>query len=315
MVSDGVRDEFGRFKESDFAPSAAGVASMALDHGELLTASYSDSKALLPLPIEVTQTVYRTGADFVICEFDVYNPNPAWIDRLGCGVFLDFDINASGDRFGFDSLMGLAYQYDPDSNRYIGLIGVSPEELAVTAVKTAGKPGFSKQAKYDLVNASGLRINGAAAGDWYLTVSRMVTQVEAFGHRKMAIALLAATSLEGLRAEAMLALNAYGALSGVDDGHTALPRMIALDQNFPNPFNPQTTIRFTVPSTAQAELAVFNVCGQKVCTLFDGVAGAGENRVIWDGTDNSGSPVASGVYFYRLTTTKETISRTMVLLK
>ena len=153
------------------------------------------------------------------------------------------------------------------------------------------------------------------AGDWYLTISRMVTQVEAFGRRKMAIALMAATSLEGLRAEAMLALDAYGALTGVDDGQTALPRTVALDQNFPNPFNPQTTIRFTVPSTAQAELAVYNVCGQKVRTLFDGVAGAGENSVVWDGADDSGSLVASGVYFYRLTTDEETISRTMVLLK
>ncbi|MDD4051326.1 MAG: S8 family serine peptidase [candidate division Zixibacteria bacterium] len=315
MVSDGIRDEFGRFKESDFAPTSADVASLALDQGELLTASYSDSKALLPLPIEINQAVYRTGANFIICEFDIYNPNPAWIDRLGCGVFFDFDINASGDLFGFDTLMGMAYQYDPDSNRYIGLIGVSAEEFAVTAAMAAGKPGFSKQAKYNLVSGTGLRIDSASAGDWYLTVSRMVTQVEAFGHRKMAIALMAATSLEGLRAEAMLALDAYGVLTGVDDGETALPRMIALDQNFPNPFNPQTTIRFAVPSTAQAELAVYNVCGQKVCTLFDGIAGAGENSVVWNGADDSGRSVASGVYFYRLTTDKETISRTMVLLK
>ena len=141
MVSDGIRDDSGRFKESDFAPGAAGVAAMALERGELLTASYSDSRATLPLPIEIEQTIYRTGDDFVICEFDIYNPSPAWIDRLACGVFFDFDLNASGDRFGFDTLMGMAYQYDPDSNRYIGLIGVSPEELAFTAVKAAGKPG------------------------------------------------------------------------------------------------------------------------------------------------------------------------------
>jgi hypothetical protein len=315
MVSDGIRDEAGRFRESDFAPSAAGVALLTLGSGEALTVSYADSKALLPLPIEVNQTVYRTGADFVICEFNVYNPNPAWLDRLGCGLFFDFDLNASGDRFGFDTLMGMAYQYDPDSNRYIGMIGVSPEELAFTAVKTSGKPGLSKQAKYDLVNRSGLSIDGDAAGDWYVTVSRMVTQVEAFGHRKMAIALMAATSLESLRAQGMLALEAYGALSGVDDGHTALPRTVALDQNFPNPFNPQTTIRFSVPSTTRAQVVVYNVCGQKVRTLFDGSASAGDHSVVWDGADDSGSPVASGIYFYRLIADTETISRTMVLLK
>ncbi|NMC44582.1 MAG: T9SS type A sorting domain-containing protein, partial [candidate division Zixibacteria bacterium] len=75
------------------------------------------------------------------------------------------------------------------------------------------------------------------------------------------------------------------------------------------------TIRFSLPATAAATVAVFNVCGQKVCTLFDGIATAGEHSLIWDGTDDNHRPVASGVYFYRLATETESTGRTMVLLK
>jgi len=315
MVSDGIRDDAGRFKRSDFIPNTSAGSSQILENGEMLTAAYSDAAALLPLPIEIEQTVYRTGEDFIICEFDIANPSPAWIDRLSAGVFFDFDLNAAGDRFGFDTLMGMAYQFDADSNRYVGIVGVSPEEVAFMAGVTTGKPGFSKQAKFDMVDGLGVRIDGAGIGDWHLVVSRTVTQVEAFGHRRTAIALLAATSLEGLRQQALLALEAYGALTDADDEEVILPSSIALEQNFPNPFNPQTTIRFSLPATAAATVAVFNVCGQKVCTLFDGIATAGEHSLIWDGTDDNHRPVASGVYFYRLATETESTGRTMVLLK
>lgn len=315
MVSDGIRDDSGHFKVSDFTPGAAAASSLVLEDGELLTASYSDAAALLPLPIEVDQAVYRTGENFIICEFDFYNPSPARIDRLAAGVFFDFDLNTDGDRFGFDTLMGMAYQYDPDSNRYVGLIGVSPEELTFTAAVTSGKPGFSRQEKFDMVSGTGVRIDGPAVGDWHLAASRTVTQVEAFGHRVTAVALLAATSLEGLRAEALKAMEAYGAMTGVDDGRVVLPSTISLEQNFPNPFNPQTTIRFSMPATAPATITVFNVCGQKVRILFDGLAAPGEHSVVWDGTDDDHRSVASGVYFYRLTTDTESTGRTMVLLK
>ena len=88
-----------------------------------------------------------------------------------------------------------------------------------------------------------------------------------------------------------------------------------LNQNFPNPFNPSTTIRFNVPREGHAKLSVFNVRGQLVKTLVDDFKQAGSNEVVWHGVDSNNRSVASGVYFYRLETNGSSEVRRMVLMK
>lgn len=88
-----------------------------------------------------------------------------------------------------------------------------------------------------------------------------------------------------------------------------------LNQNYPNPFNPETTITFDMPKTAIANLSVYNVKGQLVKTLHNGVANYGRNSVVWNGTDNNGSQISSGIYFYRLSTDGKVETRKMMLLK
>lgn len=72
-------------------------------------------------------------------------------------------------------------------------------------------------------------------------------------------------------------------------------------RNYPNPFNPATTISFHLPGAAKVSLKIYNLLGQEVRTLTDQQLQAGTHGVAWDGRDNSGNPVSSGVYFYRLT--------------
>jgi formylglycine-generating enzyme required for sulfatase activity len=88
-----------------------------------------------------------------------------------------------------------------------------------------------------------------------------------------------------------------------------------LDQNIPNPFNPTTTIRFTLPSRTPVNLSIFDTTGRLVRTLVDGVEESGTHSRIWDGRDNSARPVRSGIYFYRLQTGSHVQSRKMLLLK
>jgi len=71
-------------------------------------------------------------------------------------------------------------------------------------------------------------------------------------------------------------------------------------QNFPNPFNMSTVIRLSLPRRSYVSLVIYSSSGRKVRTLLDGVLGAGIYEVRWDGTDDDGWQVASGVYFYRL---------------
>ena len=81
-----------------------------------------------------------------------------------------------------------------------------------------------------------------------------------------------------------------------------LPPFFNLDQNYPNPFNSDTVIRFALPTSENVELAIFNLAGQRVAKLADGMREAGVYAIRWDGRDDNGRELASGVYLYRLRT-------------
>ena len=104
--------------------------------------------------------------------------------------------------------------------------------------------------------------------------------------------------------------------TGVDDGPAAVETKLALGQNFPNPFNPTTTIRFSVPSGApNVRLTIHNVNGRVVKTLVDSPLAAGPHAVTWDGTNGRGRSVASGVYFCRIEAGGDVRRMKMALLK
>jgi len=99
----------------------------------------------------------------------------------------------------------------------------------------------------------------------------------------------------------------------VPDG--ILPTAFDLEQNYPNPFNPTTTIRFSLARAGHVRLDVFNLLGERVRTLTDADFPAGAHGVVWDGTDDDGRPMASGIYLYRLRSDNESHSRKMSLVK
>lgn len=102
----------------------------------------------------------------------------------------------------------------------------------------------------------------------------------------------------------------------VDDPDDVLPSNYSLEQNYPNPFNPSTTIEFSLPKSSSVTLKVFNLLGQSVASLANhSPYSAGTHKLVWDGRDAAGAGVASGVYFYRLTTDGFTQQKKMVLLK
>ena len=90
---------------------------------------------------------------------------------------------------------------------------------------------------------------------------------------------------------------------------------VVLEQNFPNPFNPTTSIRFTLRSVEQVSIRVFDASGRLVTTLEEGQRPAGINFVYWNGTNSNGNVVSSGVYYYKLVAGRHEQTRRMVLLK
>jgi len=98
--------------------------------------------------------------------------------------------------------------------------------------------------------------------------------------------------------------------------NTSIPdNNLALSQNFPNPFNPSTRIDFQVQESTDIDLEVYNIKGQKVRTLVDGFKATGNHSVEWDGTNDQGKNVTSGLYFYRLSSKKFSSTKKMILLQ
>jgi hypothetical protein len=104
-----------------------------------------------------------------------------------------------------------------------------------------------------------------------------------------------------------------GRLDGIAE--ETLPTSFFLAQNYPNPFNPTTSISFGLPKTAIVTLDIYNLLGQHVKTLLDGNLNAGYKTIIWDGKDEAGASVSSGLYFYKLDTGSFKESKKMTLLK
>jgi hypothetical protein len=88
--------------------------------------------------------------------------------------------------------------------------------------------------------------------------------------------------------------------SGVDEKDRIHPSVFYVSANYPNPFNPRTTINYSLPSQGSVRLTVLDLSGRMVKTLVTGMESGGEHSVIWDGSDDAGARVASGIYFYQV---------------
>lgn len=107
----------------------------------------------------------------------------------------------------------------------------------------------------------------------------------------------------------------FGVVVGVDLAFEPLPLTYKLDQNFPNPFNPETRIYFEIPQQHDVKLVIYNMLGQKVRTLINERFNAGYHIINWDGRDERGRICPSGVYIYRIKAGNFIASRKMIMLK
>jgi hypothetical protein len=119
---------------------------------------------------------------------------------------------------------------------------------------------------------------------------------------------------DGPNGTVSLLINNKSNITAVAEGKTPKARP-TLAQNTPNPFNPRTSIKFTVAEAGPVRLAVYDVQGRRVASLVDRTLDAGAHRIDWDGRVGSGGYASSGVYFYRLEAGGHATSRRMVLLK
>jgi len=100
-----------------------------------------------------------------------------------------------------------------------------------------------------------------------------------------------------------------------DENYHEMPSQFSLNQNYPNPFNPQTKLEFTLSKGCHVRLDIYNILGKRIRTLINEHQTAGYKRVSWDGKDDNGNEVPTGVYFYRIKAGEFTQAKKMILLK
>jgi protocatechuate 3,4-dioxygenase beta subunit len=104
--------------------------------------------------------------------------------------------------------------------------------------------------------------------------------------------------------------------TGLPDADSSpVPKTVELYGNYPNPFNPETRIIFALPQTMSVKLRIYNIFGEEVARLNDGVLSAGKHTIVWNSHNRNGQPVASGLYFYQLQTEKVVLTGKMLLMR
>ncbi len=104
-------------------------------------------------------------------------------------------------------------------------------------------------------------------------------------------------------------------VTGVKRVESTIPDKFTLSNAYPNPFNPTTNFNFTIAQSGLVRIAIYNILGQKIKTLINTEMQAGSYKATWDGTDNYGTHVSSGIYFYRMETQNFSATKKMILMK
>ena len=110
-------------------------------------------------------------------------------------------------------------------------------------------------------------------------------------------------------------INIQNSVTSVNEINNNIPTEFSLDQNYPNPFNPSTNIKYSLPVESNVVLKIFDITGQEIKTLVDEFQTSGYKTINWNGTNNIGHPVSSGLYVYRIEAGKFVESKKMILLK
>ncbi len=255
--------------------------------------------------------------DFVLLTYRFRNVSEMPLAGLYLGLFCDWDVaNPFSNNGGVDPERNLAYLWSDPGHPYVGiclLTPAAPANLAFIHNPTYLHPtDFITDAdKYGFLEGSlGVEATPAAA-DWSMIVSAGPFDLPLGGTADVCFAVLAGTNLVDLQANADAARDKFDQLlTGVGEPVTPLPASLLLEPNVPNPFNPATEIRYSLPRAGHVRVDVYDLMGRKVVTLFDGEQPAGPQSLTW-----RAQGVSSGTYLALVRTGGETAARKMLLLK
>lgn len=291
------------------------------DGSQVFRAIFHDGGHEIPKPLFIEQTSYalpeEPNDDFVILEYTLHNRGDQPLEDLYLGVFCDFDVAGDGKDLGdTDASRNLAWIHSADGPGFGVALLDSNAAINATLIDNRAyvyaESRITDQDKFDLLSGAIHQPVAGTGDDWSLLVSTVQTLAPGES-RNVAFAMLHGDDEDDMRANADAAKAAY-----LSDGRLKpeIPvQILRLDQNTPNPFNPETSIEFEVTRAGYVELAVYDLRGVKVRTLFAGNHDAGSDAITWNGMSDAGRPLPSGIYLYRLTQGPLEEARKMTLVR
>jgi len=262
---------------------------------EIYGARYTDGAApgMAGVIVDQTTTSYPNGAEILYLDLRV-TPLSHLSSTSYVGIYCDWDIGtANNNTVRYNSSRRLSYVMGPSGAAGIVALGNTPiSGVAAIDNATVIYNGFTDSEKLQLMTdgVSGASLDVAADVSHLLAVR--LDDISPETPRVAHFALLAAAS-EAQLLELVTTLKDEG---GQADP-VGLPRQFTLVQAWPNPFNSGTMVAVHLPERGDLHVRVYDLLGRRVTQLAAGVYGAGEHRLVWQGRDDSGRPVASGVYF------------------
>ena len=283
-----------------------------------------------PFEIALSRTlVVLPAEDLTIVDDELA---PGWTANAGLGLD-SFDFDGSGPVFSGAAagvLMAapltrlLPWRLDMEPPAPIETIGYRVLRLAIHPGDVVPDEGDVVEVVLESGRFQQVVLLGEGAGDYELDLGRKEWQVievplSAFGILDQPIETVRfATNLEGrfYIDDLRLVRTEFAGPTVVREAREdATPQHFGLEQNFPNPFNSQTTIRYTLDRAQEVELKIYTLTGQRVATLVSGHRSAGRYVLHWDGRDGQGRPLASGLYLYQLRAGSERQTRKLLLLR
>lgn len=286
-------------------------------------AQYDDRKAPYPIGITVTQRSYSWAAapddDYVVLEFEIQNTQAALVDSVYVGMYLDWDIGSSNDNLvDYNVANALAYQYTSYS-KYYGVSLISPEKPAsFRAVENevyVWPDSYPDRLRWQFLTEGFVVTQSTRPHDWSQMLSAGPFQLAKFEKATVTFAMLGGENLEDIIQNAQAAKSKYRQITGTRDHPERELMEFQLYSNYPNPFNPSTTIRFQMAKPGLMKLNIYNVNGQLIRTLIDSHYPVGTHSIVWDGMDEFANNVSSGIYLLKFESADYQQSRKLILIR
>ena len=309
---------------------------------KVITTAYSDAIAFeghIPLGLNIEQKIYGfVEKEFGIIAFDIsLGMESEPLKEVYVGLWVDIDaaetethISGNNDLLGFLKNGNAPFIFD-SSRKGSNLPRLG---MMILGTKTPIISWWSEKAypetdaeQYKYLKGDVAFTNPDEPGDYRMLLSFGPISLKPGAKFQYPIVLIQSSDVNDFEASLNAAEDFYknelGGISlkqssTVDYQSTSaaeIPKAFQLNQNFPNPFNPETQIQFDLPKAAHVELHIYNILGQAVRTLSDGDYAAGTFSVIWNGSDNSGSQVPGGIYIYQIKAGDFQAQRKLIFLK